>query len=247
MTDLLDSQLYNLFDTYPTHIVPFLQWLVQDYDLPAHLHFLDVGCGPGRLLEPCTTLGWRVDALEPNADYYAAASQIALQSDTMTVQQGGFESIQASNTYDLIAAVNAPFAYLLTIPAREDALVRIFNALKPGGVIFLDMFNFLWILRHYRPPKPSSIRAAAGAAIKRVIRYDIDWHDSTFTHTDTFYRNEQLLSTQIHRMTIITPQEIRHLVTAAGFQRIQTYNNFAARQHQRINKDRIMLSAHKPL
>ncbi|MDQ7025721.1 MAG: class I SAM-dependent methyltransferase [Anaerolineae bacterium] len=247
MPDLLDSQLYNLFDTYPSHIVPFLQFLVQAYNLPTEPYFLDVGCGTGRLLEPCSALGWRVDALEPNSTYFAAAAQIAQKSDTISVQQGGFESIHMTGTYDLIAAVNAPFAYLLTITEREDALARIFAALKAGGVVFLDIYNFLWMLRHYRPPKPSFMRDNSGAVIKRVIRHDIDWYDSTFTHTDTFYRNDQLLSTQIHCMAMITSQEIRHLVAAVGFQHIQTYNNFAARQHQRIKADRIMLSAQKPL
>ena len=247
MTNPLNSQLYNLFDILPAHILPFLQWLAQDYKLPYPLHFLDVGCGPGRLLQPCAALGWQVDALEPDADYYAAAAQIARQSANITVRQGGFEAIEIHTGYDLIAAINAPFAYLLTMAARLDALNRIFHALKPGGVLFLDMFNFLWILRHYRPPQESILHTESGDAIRRVVHHQIDWHDSTFTHTDTFYRNDERISTQIHRMAIITLQELQHLVATVGFERIQTYNNFAARKSQRINKGRIMLSAQKPL
>jgi hypothetical protein len=48
-------------------------------------------------------------------------------------------------------------------------------------------------------------------------------------------------------MAILTPQEVWHLAATTGFQHIQTYNNFAARKHQRINNNRIMLSAQKPL
>jgi hypothetical protein len=183
---------------------------------------------------------------EPNADYFAAAQQVAAQSHLITVNQGGFAQIDAAPTYDLIAAINNPFAYLLTPTNRADALQRMFCALKPGGVLFLDLFNFLWKLRFYRPPQDAVLVTESGDTLRRVIRYDIDWHDSTVTHTDTFYRADQYLTSQSHRMAIITPQELLHQVAAAGFQHIQTYNNYAARQSQRIYKDRIMVSAQKP-
>lgn len=246
MSNDINSQLYMLFDIAPAHIVTFLQWLAQSHNLPADLDFLDVGCGPGRLLQPCAALGWRVSGLEPDADYCAEAQRLAAQSGVMSVQHGGFSDIAAQHAYDLIAAVNNPFAYLVTTVAREDALARIYRALKPGSVLFLDMFHFLWILRHYRPPQDAVIQTSSGETIRRVTRHDIDWHASTFTHTDVFYRNGQYLSTQIHRMALMTVQEVLHLVAAAGFVRIQTYNNYAARQHQRITKDRIMVSAQKP-
>jgi len=243
----IHSQLYMLFDKPPTSIITFLEYLAQAYDLPNSLDFLDVGCGPGRILQPCADLGWQVTGLEPDTHYCTEAQQHHIQSTSITIQQGGFDDISAQQSFDFIAAVNAPFGYLLTPAARQNALERIFRALKPGGIVFLDVFNFLWILRYFRAPQPSIVTTDDGAIIRRVIHHDIDWHDSTFTHTDTFYRNDEHLSTQAHRMAIITPREMTCGLEEAGFREIRTYNNYAARRHQRINKDRIMVSAQKPI
>lgn len=243
----LNAQLYNTFDIEPLHIRDFLLWLAQSYSLPSSPHLLDMGCGPGRLLQPMAAQGWRVTGFEPDTDYCNAAAKIAEQNPMIAIRQGAFSDLDEQENYDLIAAVNAPFAYLLDIPSRLDALGRMYRALRPNGIIFLDFPNFLWILRHYRPPQDSIVTTKTGDTLRRVIRYDIDWHSSTFTHTDTFYRNEQYLSTQIHRMGIVSPQTIFSLVEQAGFSQIRTYNNYANRQSQHIKHQRIMLSACKVL
>jgi SAM-dependent methyltransferase len=242
-----NAELYNRFDIQPLHIRDFLIWLAQSYQLPAQPHFLDMGCGPGRVLEPMAALSWQVTGFEPDADYCAAAAKIAEQNSMINVRQAGFAELDEQETYHIIAALNAPFAYLLDIPSRLDALARMYRALHPNGIIFLDFPNFLWILRHYRPPQESAFTDENGDKFRRVTRHDLDWHSSTFTHSDTFYRNDQYLSTQVHRMGIVAPQTIISLLEQAGFTDIRTYNSFANRESQRINQQRIMLSARKPL
>lgn len=243
----LSSDLYNLFDIAPVAMLQFLQWLAQASALPHDLHLLDVGCGPGRLLRPAAALGWRVTGLEPDAAWAQFATEQSADLPAVSVQQGGFADINMTARYDFIAALNGPYAYLLDIAARQAALAAMFAALKPGGVLLLDFANFAWVLRHYRQPEATHIQHTDGHTYKRVIRHQVDWHTSTITHIDTFYRNDQYLAMHSHTMGIITVAEVLHLVAEAGFCNIRTYNHWGARQSQRITGRRIILSAQRPV
>jgi len=241
----LSTELYNLFDSDGSHIVTFLQWLAKTYHLPPTLDVLDVGCGPGRTLQPMADLHWRVVATEPNAEYRAAASIIADQYEAITVVDGGFAQIEYVNQFDMVLAVNAPFSYLLTVAERVDALQRIHRALKPDGVAFLDMPNFLAILKNYEAPTPTLTTSPSGDLIRRVVEHEIDYHHCTFTHTDLFYVNDQLADKQVHKMSIITLNEIRYILQQAGFGEIMTFNGYGARENQPIHNVRMMVSARK--
>lgn len=241
----LSTELYNLFDSDGSHIVNFLEWLAKTYDLPTELDILDVGCGPGRTLQPMAARKWRVVAMEPNIDYHEEAARIASELDAVTVMNGGFGEIAQEHAYDMIVAINAPFTYLLSIEERVDALRRIHTALKPNGVVFLDMPNFLAILKNYETPHPSLTESPSGDLIRRQIEHDIDFHACTFTHTDLFYVNDELKDQQVHKMAIMTPQEAQYLLKQANFGEMMTFNGFGARENQHLHSIRMMVAARK--
>jgi SAM-dependent methyltransferase len=238
-----NAEFYNRFDIEAPHIRDFLQALCQLYALPDTLSVLDVGCGTGRLLPLLGSLGWQLTGLEPNADYYAAACEFA--TERIQIRQGGFADIDEIEAYHLVAAVNAPFAYLLDMPSRQDALSRIFRALKPNGLIFLDVPNFLWRLRYFSQPQDSYIQTPTGETLRRVTRYDVNWHRSLFRHTDTFYLNGIEQATQVHEMGILDLQSLYWLLEQAGFKDICSYNSYAKPKPERIRQGRILLSAQK--
>lgn len=95
----LNAELYNRFDIEPLHIRDFLVWLAQSYQLTQTLHFLDMGCGPGRLLKPLADLSWQVTGYEPDADYCAAAAKIAAQHPFIRARQGGFAELDKQEIY----------------------------------------------------------------------------------------------------------------------------------------------------
>jgi len=116
------SQLYALYESDPTPIVHFLEYVRASYGLPEAPAVLDMGCGPGRLLVPLSQLGWRVTGYEPDSDYASAARETFREVSEATFRQGGFGDLEERTVYDLIAAVNGPYCYILEPTARRDAL-----------------------------------------------------------------------------------------------------------------------------
>ncbi len=245
----LVSKLYAEFDGDPQPVVAFMQWLVGSYGLEAAepLHVLDVGCGPGRLLAEYAQLGWHVTGLEPDENFLEEARQVATQN--VAVRQGGFDVINETAAYDLIAAVNDPFLYLLTLDERIDALRRLYHALCPGGVLFLELKNFLHKLRYYQPVIEEEA-IVDGQKVLHRMHHTIDFHNAVWIHQDEYLIEGEIQGTdeveRTDQVAIITPPELFYLLRQQGFINVCTYNSYTARTSEKLNSGRFLVSAQKP-
>lgn len=243
------ARLYALYETDPTPVVDFLRWLTAAYGSTGALDVLDVGCGPGRLLGPMSALGWRVVGLEPDPEYTAAAREKAEGLPGARIRTGGFEEIEEEGAFDLIAAVNGPYSYLLTADARRDAVERCARALRPGGVLFLHFSNFWWILRHYREP-PEQTLTVDGIVVTRTAEHEIDYDAGHFTHVDTFRwtnaAGEERRLTKTHAMSMVAPPETKRLLRAAGLEDIRTFNDYADREPALLTGKSVLVAAQRP-
>lgn len=249
MAENIHCQVYEAFDKSPEPVIAFMQWLVRSYNLfEAPFVVLDMGCGPGRLLTEFTRLDWHVVGMEPEPDFYEEAATLAAHSANMSVRQGGFNDITDVETFDLIAAVNGPFAYLLTREEQVDALERAYRALKPDGILFLDIPNLLWFLKH-EPELMSQRKIVNGTEIEFVEHNEFDLHEATFTQTNEYTvkppNGDHQIIYETHEHAIISLPHLVELVSAAGFVELRTYNSFESRGNERLTGDRIMLSAQK--
>ena len=243
------AKLYSLYETDPAPVVAFLGYLVDSYELASPVRCLDVGCGPGRLLAPLAELGWRVTGLEPLPSYAEAAAELAATLDGVDVRRGGFTDLDDVEAYDLIAAINGPFSYLLSFEARRNAIERCVRGLAPGGVLFLHFSNFWWILKHYREP-PTQTAEVEGVTIVRTATHRIDYHDGRLTHVDTFRWTDPDGTArerrQTHEMAMVSPVETLRLLRASGLEAIRTYNDYDDRAPARLTGKRVMIAARKP-
>lgn len=246
----LQSKLYTEFDDDPAPIVDFMNWLRASYSLAASLHILDIGSGPGRLLDEYARLGWRVTGLEPDADFVVEAKKVARKFENVMVRQGGFADIDEVETYDIIAAVNDPFIYLLEVEERVDALQRMYKALRPGGVMFLEMRNFLWKLWDYKD-KVEETSVVDGKVVQHIMNHKLDFHNAVWILEDEYMIDGKIQGEsevrKIHKVAMITPPELFYFVRHMGFENVRTYNSFQARADELLNSSAMLVSAQKPL
>jgi len=219
------------------------------YGLPPTPMVLDVGCGPGRLLAPLHQLGWRVTGLEPDEDYATAAQRVAASLPGVTVRVAGFERLSDQSTYDLIAAVNGPYSYVRPMAARREAIARCAVALRPGGVLFLDLSNFWWILKNYRDP-PRMTMNVDDRVVERTATHVFDYHEGTLTHEDTFAWRDgagvERTTTKVHRMALIGLAEVALFLGECGFADIRTFNGYGDRAPGKLTGKKLMVTARVP-
>lgn len=241
------SELYSASDADPAPIVDFLRELASSYGLPQPLHALDVGCGPGRLLLPLERLRWQVTGMEPNPDFAASARAVASSSRRVTVLQQGFLDIEESESFDLVLAINSSFAHLLRPAERAEALRRIFRALRPGGVVCLDVPNFIWILENFRAPEPYTF-TAHGRSVTLRRRHEIDYHGATFTTIDEYRSSESghMEAQLVHTYGMAAFPEFEYHLGELGFTDLRTFAGYGSRTAERLTGARMLISARRP-
>jgi SAM-dependent methyltransferase len=241
--------LYDYFIAAdPTPVVEFLRWLFGRYGLSGRLSVLDVGCGTGRLLVPLAELGWDVVGLEPRADYLARAQHaISRMPERIELQQGGFLDLADEARFDAVFAISDPFWYLLSEDERLEALRRIRDALKPGGIVFLDGPNFLWILKHYRSPEPATV-SLAGLEVHRERSHAIDFHAAVWTHADKFTISRGTDTETVwdeHRFAMLSLPEVMTALGRIGFAKPQTFSDYDSRANEQVTGPRMMFAAQR--
>ena len=224
-----ESKLYQAFDSDPSPIAEFLQWLAIQHDLPSKLHVLDVGCGPGRMFKHFARLGWHAIGYEPNKSFSETATQQAA-SFGFTVEQGGFNDISENEAFDLICGINSSFAHVLEPAQRFDAFNRAHEALRKGGILFLDLPNLLRVLMEYGGPRAFTSEVD-GRPVRLERRHEVDYHRAVFTTLETYaYLDDGGAFTKVHPYAIVSYAELSYQLKQVGFDNIQTYRSHTSRE-----------------
>jgi SAM-dependent methyltransferase len=243
------SKLYTLYDREPGPIVAFLEYVRDLYKLPRPGSVLDMGCGPGRLLAPLAGSSWSVVGYEPDPDYAESARATLAEFPNGRFRQAGFLNLDEVAAFDLIAAVNGPYSYVLEAQNRREALRRCRQALRPGGVLFLEFANFHWIFKNYREPPPAEIEVD-GMKVTRTVHHDIDFHHGTFIHHDRFtWRDssgQDYGVTKVHPMAIVSYPELAFFLADLGFENVATFNSYSDRASAELTGRRILVAAQVP-
>lgn len=193
------------------------------------------------------SLGWNVTGFEPDKDYFEVARNRFSDNPRIQLKYGGFDS--SSQHFDFICWINGSFYYILEAQEQFAALQKCWDSLKEDGILFLDIANFLYILKHYQPPKPqTSTLLIKDTLVHRTPSHKWDYHKSLWIHQDKFIfeRNGAVFqSEEVHHFSIVTLNQVIFMLEMIGFTEIRTFNSWTSRQSEYLNGERMMISCQK--
>jgi len=107
---------------------------------------LELGCGTGRVMIPLAEAGFRVTGLDRSRGMLAQAATRLSRLDPVVraatrLVEGELASFALDTRFDSVLIPARAFAFLLTVDAQRSCLGRVFEHLRPGGLVALHLFD----------------------------------------------------------------------------------------------------------
>jgi SAM-dependent methyltransferase len=202
---------------------------------------LDLCCGPGRFSIPLAKSGFRVTSVD-KCRYLlnkarAKASRAGVSIEWICQDMRDFSRPCA---FDLALSMFTSFGYFED--RQEDAAVlgNILRSLRPGGSLLIDVMGKEVFARM---PQPVMCELLADGS-KLVQRPEVvdDW--TRLRHEWILIRNGMARSFNFHT-TLYSGQELRDLLSRAGFGKVRLYGSLAGEDYG-WNAKRLIALAIKP-
>jgi SAM-dependent methyltransferase len=247
VTEQLNAEVYRAFDTPPDNAVAFLLAFAENKRLPVNCQVLDLGCGPGRFLLPLADLEWRVDGIEPDPSYAAAAKAIAAGKAGVSVFYGTLDRYETDTRYDLCILMNSVLPYWVDDGERRHVLAKIRSLLRPGGWLVADLPNHEWILENYRPPTPIQ-RGMGRLTVELERTHEIDTGTRRFVRRDRVFqvkdgKRADVLESRRHEHVMRSRDEYADDLRRAGYADVEVFASWEDREAGGSLTHRLILAA----
>lgn len=146
---------------------------------------LDVGCGTGRHSIPLALRGYQLTGIDASPHMLSALPQKA-KSEGVSIQTHKLDmrNIDFVNAFDAIICMNSVFGYLHTDEDILQTLARFFNVLKSGGVVIIDVMNYLSLFDRFKEVTTGEF-TSGDVFVKWIVSHRIDeihaiWYHNQF-------------------------------------------------------------------
>ncbi|MEK9137748.1 MAG: class I SAM-dependent methyltransferase, partial [Bacteroidota bacterium] len=232
------ARLYDLFVYARNEVeadaeeVDFLAWAFRDLSGRGVKDVLDVGCGTGRNLIPLVRNGFTVTGLDNSRGMLKETSRrLRKHGLSADLVEQDMEKLTYTQQFDALLCMSSGIDYLLTADRMDATLTLFRNALRPGGMLVLDSWNFL--AQWQRLDKPySDVRTSDGV---RIEYSDRQWYDNftSIYHMEMggiVHEGDKTYNIQTHHaLRAMTVGERRRCLRAAGFVNVSVHPGFTSR------------------
>lgn len=210
---------------------------------------LDAGCGTGMHLLPLCARGYRVVGIDISLHMLAVAhARLAEAALHARLVRGDIRALPFAPAYDGILCLDSPLALILEDAGLAHALAGFYRCLRPGGVLIIEVFDYVLSVSPARmAPRTSCIPAPWGQiAIRESHRHDRSRGIWEMTQEFTRRREDrQDAFTITHRLRLRTPDAYAAALERAGF-RIDTFcSSYPGGRQDSPDEQRMIFSARR--
>ena len=202
---------------------------------------LDLCCGPGRFAVPLARRGFRVTGVDRTAFFLdKARERAAAENVQVEWVQEDMRTFVQPGAFDLALSMFTSFGYFDDKEEDLTVLRNIFDSLRPGGMLVMDVMGKERLAQIFQPTSSSKLPDGAVMIQRREI-FD-DW--TRIRNEWTLIRGDIVRIYTFHH-TIYSGQELKDRFAAAGFQDVRLYGSMDGSPYGR-EADRLIAVARKP-
>ncbi|MBP7738790.1 MAG: class I SAM-dependent methyltransferase [Spirochaetes bacterium] len=222
--------------------VRFITALLENKEYPS---LLDLGCGTGEHLGMLVKTGIRCTGIDISADMLVQARE--RYPAGIEFIRSSMSDIEYENAFDMVISLFGSFNYLIHDAEVESMLLKIRNALVPGGIVIFEIWNSPPILKiREKEIGPVSTTSHGDSIIKRERGFKLR-EDAFKTVVEVNYRYSVdgpggfKNIRDRHVMRCFTAAEIRHFIAKAGFTVRNIFANFNSEPYEENSNRMVVL------
>lgn len=185
---------------------------------------LDVGCGTGGHLDHLSRLGYSVAGVDLNERMVDHARRLRPH---LRIVVADMRELPFVDEFDAVTCLCTTFAYNTTNEDVVRALDCFWRALRPGGLVVIDVFNPIRLIesRGYLEQKE---QVWEEFGLRYVTAHAIDERRQLQIATQTVFRLDggESLRRDVTEYRLFFPQELRHFLETSGFTLVDLLGGF---------------------
>lgn len=142
----------------------FLIWTFRKFAKILVHRVVDMGCGTGRIALELTREGYDVTGVDKHSSMVRVAKRNARRAGlSIRFSRGSLQAPGLKGSYDAVCSIQDPFNYLLSGRSLTQALSRIHNLIRPGGVLVVEVMNFASLYGRFKKHYDTSTKGKGWA------------------------------------------------------------------------------------
>ncbi|MEN6466570.1 MAG: methyltransferase domain-containing protein [Syntrophaceae bacterium] len=196
---------------------------------------LDLACGPGRHSIPLAKNGLHVTGVDRSSFLLGKARDYAFcEGVGVEFIQEDMRYFSRQDSYDLALSLYSSFGYFDDPADNQKVLNCTYDNLKKGGAFFIDLPGREVLARNFKNSVRKRVQKLGQITEYRTIysewkRLGLNWR---------FYQDEQLRDYSFS-LWLYSGDEIKEMLTKAGFAAVTLYGDFALKAYDERAKQLI--------